>query len=217
MKRLIHIAWKNIVFKPIPSSISLGLLVFGISIISVLLLIRLQLENKFEKDLKDVDLVMGAKGSPLQLVLSAVYHLDAPTGNINYGEAKTIMNNPQVKEAIPLAYGDSYEGYRILGTTEAYLKKYDASFQEGQVFSKPMEANIGVDVAKRTNLILGDQFFGIHGDSQGGHAHEEDLYTVVGLLERTNTVLDQLVLTPIESVWQVHDHNHGDSHHDHDE
>lgn len=109
-----------------------------------------------------------------------------------------------VKEAIPLAYGDSYQGYRILGTTTSYLKKYDAQFQEGRAFDKNMETTIGAQVAEKTGLQIGDTFVGTHGEIQRGHVHEEHPYVVVGILNKTNTVLDHLVLTNIESVWQVH-------------
>ena len=223
------IAWKNIVYKPLNTALCVSLLLFGVGIISLLLLIQHQLEQKFDRDLQDIDLVVGAKGSPLQLVLSAVYHLDAPTGNIKLADARKIMEAPMVQEAIPLAYGDSYRGHRILGTTEGYLKKYDGQFREGRLFAKAMEATIGNDVAEKTGLQMGDTFLGTHGEVQGGHVHDEHPYTVVGILEKTNSVLDQLVLTNVESVWAVHnhaghehededDHDHDDGHdHDHDD
>jgi putative ABC transport system permease protein len=198
------IAWKNIIHKPLNTSLCVCLLIFGVAIISLLLLIQHQLEQKFERDLQNIDVVIGAKGSPLQLVLSAIYHLDAPTGNIKLEEARKIMKNPYVKEAIPLAFGDSYMGFRILGTTEDYLNKYNAKFLSGSIFSKSMEAIIGSDVALRSGGQIGSTFMGTHGDSKGGHIHENHPYTVVGILKKTNTVLDQLVLTNIESVWQVH-------------
>ena len=177
----------------------------------MLILIQHQLEQKFERDLENIDLVVGAKGSPLQLVLSAVYHIDAPTGNINFAEAKTIMNNPMVEEAIPMAYGDSYQGYRILGTTENYINKYSAQFREGHIFQKSMQAVLGAKVARTSKLKIGDTFYGSHGQVEGVHVHDEHAYQVVGILESTNSVVDNLVLTNIESVWEVH----GD-HHDHD-
>lgn len=198
------IAWKNIIHKPLNTALCISLLTFGVAIITLLLLMQDQLQQKFRRDLQHIDLVVGAKGSPLQLVLSAIYHLDAPTGNISLAEARKIMENPMVEQAIPLAYGDSYQGYRILGTTDNYVKKYDAAVQEGRVFSKNMEATLGADVAQRTGLTLGDTFFGTHGEAQGGHVHDNHAYTVVGILEKTNTVLDNLLLTNLESVWQVH-------------
>ena len=198
------IVWKNIVYKPLNTALCVGLLLFGVGIISLLLLIQHQLEQKFARDLQNIDLVVGAKGSPLQLVLSAVYHLDTPTGNIKLADARKIMSNPMIQEAIPMAYGDSYQGYRILGTTEAYLKKYDAQLREGHLFSKAMQATIGSNIAEKTGLRVGDTFLGTHGEVKGGHVHEDHPYTVVGILQPTNTVLDNLVLTKLESVWQVH-------------
>ncbi|MBK8568029.1 MAG: ABC transporter permease [Saprospiraceae bacterium] len=231
------IAWKNILHKPLSTALSVSLLMFSVGIITLLLLMQHQLEHKFQNDLRNIDLVLGAKGSPLQLVLSAVYHLDAPTGNIKMAEAKSIMQNPMVEQAVPLAYGDSYRSFRILGTTEDYLKKYDAQLLEGRVFQKSMEAVLGANVAKAEGLKLGDTFIGTHGEAEGGHEHEEHPYNVVGILEKTNSVLDNLVLTNVESVWQVHeehaheeeptaedphatsldfDHNHPDHDHAHD-
>jgi len=208
------IAWKNILNKPLNSLLCVSLLLFGVAIISLLMVIQNQLDQKFKRDLKNIDLVIGAKGSPLQLVLSSVYHVDSPTGNINLAEAEKIMNSPMVKKAIPLAYGDSYEGYRILGTTIDYIDKYDAKLKEGRRFEKPMEATIGQLVASKTGLKVGDTFVGTHGEAEGGHVHEEHKYSVVGILENTNTVLDQLVLTNVESVWSVHDANHSEHNHE---
>lgn len=211
------IAWKNIIHKPLNSVLCLSLILFGVSIISLLIMIQKQFEEKFERDLKDIDLVMGAKGSPLQLVLSAVYHLDAPTGNIKLSEAQSIMDGPMIEEAIPLAYGDSYEGYRILGTTIAYIDHYGAEIEEGRAYSNAMETTIGYAVAKKTGLKIGDTFMGTHGEVKEGHVHEDQSYTVVGILKENNSVLDNLVLTEIESVWQVHSSHdkHSEGHHEH--
>lgn len=208
------IIWKNISYKPLNAALCICLLLFGVGIITLLLLVQNQLEEKFERNLKNVDVVVGAKGSPLQLVLSAIYHLDAPTGNIQLAEANELIRNPMVKEAIPLAYGDSYKGYRILGTTPDYITKYGGVLAGGEVYANAMEATIGAEVAKTARLSVGDTFVGTHGEADHGHVHDAHPYTVVGVLEKTNSVLDRLVLCNIESVWQVHsehdhDHDHG--------
>jgi len=209
------IAWKNILNKPLNSVLCVSLLLFGVAIISLLLVIQHQLDQKFEQDLKDIDLVIGAKGSPLQLVLSAVYHVDSPTGNISLKEAQKIMKSPMVKKAIPMAYGDSYKSYRILGTTTDYLEKYKANFSEGRLFEEAMEANISAQLAEKTGLNIGDTFVGTHGEAESGHVHDSHTYRVVGIFENTNSVLDQLVLTNIESVWLVHDTHHAEEHTEH--
>lgn len=214
------IAIFNLRQRPLSSMLTAGLIAFSVGIISLLMLMQRQMEDKFQNDLRDIDLVVGAKGSPLQLVLSAVYHLDAPTGNISVADAQPLMNGPMIEDAIPLAYGDAYEGFRIVGTTDAYLKKYDAFLQQGRLFHRNMDAVIGATVAKKTNLAIGESFFGVHGEAAGGHIHDDEAYTVTGILNATGSVIDQLILTNIASVWQVHHHkpNHAEDeksdHHD---
>jgi putative ABC transport system permease protein len=208
------IIFRNLLHKPLTTLLSIILLMFGVGIISLILLIYRQMENKFDNDLKDVDLVVGAKGSPLQLVLSAVYHIDAPTGNILLADAARIIHDPLVEQAIPLAYGDSYKSFRIVGTDSQYLEKYAATFKEGNLFRNVMEAVVGKNVADATGLKRGDSFFGTHGLGSKGHVHKEFAYTVVGILKPSNTVLDNLVLTNIETVWKIHEHHHHDGDND---
>lgn len=196
---------RNLFQHPLSTLLSLLLLTCGTGIISMLLVTRHQLATKMDRDLQDIDLVVGAKGSPLQLVLSAVYQLDAPTGNILLKDANRIAALPLVKEAIPLAYGDSYRSYRIVGTDSNYLAKYNCVFSAGHIFNTDMEAVIGSEVAAHTGLKTGDTFVGMHGLSDNGHAHTEYKYRVTGILMENNTVVDKLVLTNVASVWKIHD------------
>jgi putative ABC transport system permease protein len=148
--------------------------------------------------------VVGAKGSPLQLVLSGLYHADIPTGNIRLSEARTWMEHPMVESAIPLSLGDSHKGFRIVGTNEDYVDIYDGQLAEGKLPSNLLEIAIGSSVSKATGLSLGATFAGQHGLDGAGHAHDEDSYTVVGIFEASDTVLDRLLITTLESVWLVH-------------
>ena len=222
------IAWKNMWFKPLNTVLSVILLTASVAIISLLILLQKQFEKQFSSNIDGVDLVIGAKGSPMQLILSSVYQMDAPTGNINYGEAKVWMTHPFVKTAIPLAFGDNYRGFKILGTTEEYLKKYDARMATGVLFSKNFEVVLGSEVARKMNLKLGDTFLSSHGDAEEGEVHEEHPYVVVGIASETGKVIDNLILSNIESVWAMHhheeeaiesvehEHKEGEEHH-HDE
>ena len=173
-----------------------------------MLLLENQLSEKFNKNIKDIDFVLGAKGSPLQLILANVYHIDAPTGNIKVSEAQRIIKNPTVKEAIPLAYGDNYEGWRIVGTTARYAEFYGVKLKEGKVFETPFEVTVGSYAAKELGLKLGQTFKSNHGLDKDGEEEEghDQLFTVVGIYEASGTVIDRLILTPVESIWEVHDH-----------
>jgi len=206
------LAWKNIWFKPLNTVLSVILLSSSVAIITTLILVEKQFEEKFSSNIEDVDLVLGAQGSPLQLILSSVYQVDAPTGNINYDSAKVWMNNPYVEKAIPLAFGDNYRGYKILGTTHDYLTKYNAILAEGKLFEKNFEVVVGSEIAQKMSLKIGDEFFGSHGDAAEGDVHDEYAYKIVGITKPTGKVVDNLILCTIPSVWQMHHHHEGEDH-----
>ncbi len=204
------LAWKNIWFKPLNTLLSIILLTSSVAIITTLILVEKQFEEQFSSNIEDVDLVLGAQGSPLQLILSSVYQVDAPTGNINYDSAKVWMQNPFVEKAIPLAFGDNYRGYKILGTTTDYLEKYKATLAEGKLFEKNFEVVIGSEIAQKLNFKIGDEFFGSHGDAEEGEVHDEFAYKIVGIAKPTGKVVDNLILCTIPSVWQMH-HGHDEN------
>jgi len=180
------------------------LLGLGVATIVVLLLFTQQLAQRLERDSKGIDLVVGAKGSPLQLILSSVYHVDIPTGNIPLSDAEKLKTNPLIKATVPLALGDSYEGFRIVGTSHDYVSLYGGTTSEGRLWEKPYEAVLGAEVAAHSRLKLRDKIVGSHGILEAGEKHEDSPYTIVGLLAPSGSVLDRLVLTSVESVWEIH-------------
>jgi putative ABC transport system permease protein len=196
--------------RPLQTALSLLLLALGVSIIVLLVLVVSQLEERMHRDARGIDLVVGAKGSPMQLILSGIYHVDAPTGNIPLEAAEALARHRMVKRAIPLALGDSWRGFRIVGAGREYVDHYGAGVSAGRFHGQPMEAVLGAEVAARTGAGVGASFVGVHGVGGGGdgEAHDDAPYTVVGVLERTGGVLDRLVLTSIESVWHVHEEHH---------
>jgi putative ABC transport system permease protein len=186
------------------AALNLVLLALGVGMIVLLLLFSAQFEDRLTRDARAIDLVIGGKGSPLQLILASIYHVDFPTGNIPLAEAKCWAEHPLVAEAMPLALGDSLAGFRIVGAEHAYALHYSAKLAAGRLWQEPFEATLGALAAAKTGLGVGDRFVGSHGLAGGGPAHGEHPYTVVGVLEATASVLDRLVLTPIESVWLAH-------------
>lgn len=208
------LVWSYLKSKPLNTALNIVLLSLGIAVIIVLLLFNKQLEEKISENARGIDLVVGAKGSPLQLILCNIFHIDFPTGNINLAEAERIAKNRLVKNAIPLALGDSYQAYRIIGTNQAYGRLYAADLQQGEWFQHELEVTLGANVAAMAKLKVGDEFASAHGLTSGGHAHEENNFVVKGILKKSNTVLDNLILTSVESVWHVHDLNtEGDNAH----
>lgn len=207
---IFNLSWKNLVNKPLNMLLSLVLFGLGVGLISLLLVLNDQLEEKFQNNLAGVDLVIGAKGSPLQLILSSMYHIDAPTGNINIEAAKPFLRegHPIIETAIPLSLGDSHRGYRVVGTQPEMLDLYEAELAEGRMWSETMEVVAGAAVADELDLSIGDTFQSSHGFDQNEDLIHDDAmpFRVVGILAPSGAVVDQLLLTRFSSPWAVHDH-----------
>ena len=191
--------------RPLQTVLGVALLALGIATLVFVVVVQSQLTRQLERDARNIDLVVGAKGSPLQLVLSAVYQVDVPTGNVPLATVDLLRGNRLVRQAIPLAMGDSYRGFRIVGTEPAFLELHEAALASGRMWSAPMQAVVGSEVALETGLAPGAEFFGTHGIAEGGAVHEDARYRVVGVLARTQSVVDRLVLTDKASVWHVHE------------
>ncbi len=196
------------------------LIAFGTGILTILLLASKQISDKLENNSKDIDLVVGAKGSPLQLILSSIYYIDFPTGNIPLKEAQELSRSPFVKKAVPLALGDNYNGVRIVGTDSNFVGIYKLKVKEGKFWQSDFETTIGNSVAKNQKLKIGDTFYGAHGLTGSTDVHKSHGYKVIGILAPQGNVTDNLILTNISSVWKMHDpeeeHDHGaDTEHHH--
>lgn len=215
-----RLAWKNIISKPINLVLSIILFALGAGLVNFLLIFNHQLNNKFESNLASIDMVLGAKGSPLQLILSNMYHIDYPTGNISIEEARPFLNpnHPLIDLAVPLSVGDNYRSFRIIGTNYNIMSLYNARVNEGKLWNQDMEVSIGSQVAENTGLKIGDIFNSSHGLQQDlDMAHDEVVFKVVGIIENNGSVVDQLILTNSASIWKVHDHEEEEGEHHHEE
>ena len=210
---------KNIFNKPLSSSISLALLVLGVGIISLLLQLNTLIKDQMDNNLRGIDMVVGAKGSPLQLILSSVYHIDSPTGNISLAEAETISNNRMVGSSIKILYGDNYKGFRIVGAEKKFIELYKGVIKEGKDWDNPYEVLVGSKVYEKLKINLGDELISSHGLRETGQSHDEGTFKVVGLLKPSNSVIDQLIITSPQSVWDIHethDHDEHENEHEHE-
>jgi putative ABC transport system permease protein len=208
---VVVLVWSYLKSRPLNTVLNVILLSLGIAVITLLLLLNRQFEEKITNNARGIDLVVGAKGSPLQLILCNIFHIDFPTGNISLPEAEKIARSRFVKKAIPLALGDSYRSYRIVGTTSDYAALYGGQIDAGTWHNEPLEVTIGSNVAKLAGLSPGDEFASAHGLSEGGHDHDEHHYVVKGILKPTYSVLDNLILTRVESIWEMHEEHGKDS------
>lgn len=206
MKTLLF-AWRYLWSRPLGAALNVLLLSLGLASITFLLLVGAQLSKAFDRDLAGIDVVVGAKGSPMQLILSGVLHIDVPPGNVPLKAVKELAKNPLVAQTIPISLGDNFAGYRIVGTSLAYMDHYEAKLAQGRAWEPgvPMQVVLGATTARKLGLQLGQSFVGSHGLGAGGHLHGDNPYTVVGILAPSGSVLDRLILTDTASVWKVHE------------
>jgi putative ABC transport system permease protein len=173
------------------------------------------------------DIIVGPKASPLQLVLNTVYHLDVSPGNISYSiyEQMTPSNHPLVRNAIPYAVGDEFQGHRIVGTVDRafpmsfdgqplnkpfqYRKDRTFEFEQGRAFHpQKFEAVIGSEVASRTGMKLGSKFKAQHdaGSSAVEKEEHDEQWEVVGILKQTKTANDRIIFIPLVSFYAIPKH-----------
>ena len=160
------------------------------------------------------DAVLGARGSPLQLVLNTVFHLETSPGNIPWTMYKAMKNDPRVELAVPYALGDNYHGFRIVGTTKTLFTQSErrdgVRFQargNGRFFDPTrQEAVLGSFAAQKLGLRVGDNFNPYHGLVFDESMRHDEQYTVVGVLEPTNSPSDRVIWIPIEGIYRMEGH-----------
>ncbi len=217
------ISLKNIKSRPLYTFSSIFILALSIALLLGIRQLETSFKYQMQNNLGKIDLVIGAKGSPLQLVLASVLHMDNPTGNILYEDAKKIGKSSFIKTAVPISYGDNYKGYKIVGSTANFATLYDAKLEKGSAIKKPMEVILGSTVAEQLQLKIGDTFLSSHGLLENDiDIHSEHL-TIVGIYQPTNKTIDRLIVTSLESIWDVHekeehekDENHLEHHENHE-
>jgi len=218
-----HIAWNYLWNRKLTTILTIASVALGVGLITAVLLLRDETERRFVEEGQAFDIAIGAEGSTQQLVLSTVYFIGQPAGNIKYSEYETIKADPEVVAAFPIALGDSYAGFRLVGTTvDLFLHDWTNVVtgeprntykleEGGRYFEKSLEAVIGSEVAKTKQLQIGDQIVSTHGlsDMLGVESHEAMPYTVVGIMQPSGTPNDRVVFCPLESIWEIHEHEYG--------
>ena len=202
--KTIALSWRYLWSRPLGAALNLLLLSLGLASITFLLLVSFQLNKAFDRDLAGIDVVVGAKGSPMQLIMAGVFHIDVPPGNVPLKAVQALAANPMVASVIPISLGDNLRGFRIVGTSLAYVDHYGARLAQGRLWDAPMQVVVGSIVARKLGLQVGNSFAGSHGLAGGGHLHEDNPYMVVGILQPSGTVIDRLIVTDTASVWKVH-------------
>lgn len=209
----VGMAWRYLRFRWLVSLLTVIGIGLGVALVCAVLALRHESERALSRDAGLYDLVVGGKGSPLQLVLSSVYHLDSPTGNLPYSDFERLRRDSRVLWVAPVGLGDNFSGYRIVGTESQFFDLPDRNgkafftFAKGKVFENRFDVVLGSQVAASTGLGLGDTFFGTHGlvEVPGAEVHRDFPYRVSGILAPTATAQDRAIFGTLESVWEIHE------------
>jgi len=201
---LLTLAWRYLAVQPLFSVLNVLMLSLGLALFSGGLLVTEQLDRALQRELQGIDVVVGPKGSLLQLILAGVVRLDEPRGAMSWQGLTAVRAHPAVADAWPVALGDTYQGFPLLGTELGFVASRQAKLARGQLWDGPMQAVLGADVAKRSGLRVGDRFESQHGWGEGGPVHPGQVFTVVGVLERQHADMDRRILTDVRSVWRLH-------------
>lgn len=225
------IAWRNLLAKPVQNGLAMLVVAITVAMMVVITLLSGGIQTGLVKATEPFDLIVGAKGSPNQLVLNTVFLQDAPIGNIDHELYEQLDTHPLVAAAIPLAFGDNYKGYPIVGAGDGIFRHQPKAGQPawlqlaaGRQFSQEFEAVVGAKTARDLGLKPGDEFKSVHGWVAGGQGHDQS-YRVVGILQPVGGPYDQAIVVSINSIWEAHEHHEtkvtiaavGDSHvHNHE-
>lgn len=216
-----YIAWSYLWNRWLTTSLTILSVALAVGLISAVLTLRDETRARFEEEQQAYDVVVGPPGSPLQLVLNAVYFLDNPTGALPYSVYERLKQHEDVTSAFPIGLGDTYKGFRIVGTIREIFDypwtnpvtgedRYPFRLSAGRFFDDSMEAVVGYRVAQNLGLKLGDRFTGTHGSIElpsdiAIFDHGDEAYEVVGILKGSGTSNDRAIFVNLDSVWDLHD------------
>ena len=210
MSRL-QIGLKSLVSRRVAVSLTIAGVALSVAMILGVERIRLETRENFTQTVSGTDLIVGARTSPVQLLLYSVFRIGDATANLSFESFEKISRHPTIAWAVPISLGDSHRGYRVVGTTTAYFEhiRYGRdqalAFQSGTAFAGRFEAVLGAEVARALSYELGDEMVIAHGTRDDGLSGHDNLpFLVVGVLEATGTPVDRAVHISLEAVEAIH-------------
>ncbi|MBK9403112.1 MAG: ABC transporter permease [Ignavibacteria bacterium] len=221
----LRIVYKNIKQRSLSSMLTILSVLLGVGLVTAILILKNESEEAFNQAATGYEIIVGPKGSSLQLTLSTVYQIGLPIQNMPIKVYDLLKNDKRVRLAIPYVFGDNYKNFRITGTVSELFSEFEYKkgirykLDEGSFFSNDFEAVIGKEVADKTGLKTGDTFSGSHGIEtyEGASEHSEKKFKVTGILSRTFTPSDRVIFVSMNSVWELHNHenenNGSEDHH----
>lgn len=208
---MFKLAWASLRSRAL--SVALTVVVIMLSVVLLLGVerIRAQAHAGFASTVSGTDLIVGARSGPVNLLLYSVFHIGDPTNNVSWQTYEDLSGLPHVKWAVPLSLGDSYRGYRVVGTVPSYFEHYRygaghaLAFSHGQHFDDLYDAVVGAEVAQALKLEVGDPIVLAHGTGAVTLAqHSDKPFRIRGILQRTGTPVDSSVLVSLAAIEAIH-------------
>lgn len=215
MRQALVLAWSSMRARRLTAALTVISLLVSVALVLSVNQLRSDTKAGFSQTLSGADLIVGARSGDLNLLLYSVFRIGAPLNNMSWERYDALTNHPNVAWTIPLSLGDSYRGYRVVGTSVAYFEHYRYAdnqrleIADGRRFANATEAVIGADVAADLALSLNDTLIIAHGiGATSFQKHKQQPLTLVGVLARTGTPVDQAVHVPLTAIDRIHGQDH---------
>jgi putative ABC transport system permease protein len=211
MSGTLPLAWRSLGNRRATVLLTVAAITVSVALLLGVQKLRHATREGFASTVSDVDLVVGARSGPVNLLLYSVFRVGDATANVSWASYQLVAKHRDVAWTIPISLGDSHRGFRVLGTTDAYFEHYRVAggrpleFSAGTGFSALRDAVIGADVARELGYSIGTSLVISHGTADVSFAqHEHDPFRVVGILARTGTPVDRTVHISLDSMTAIH-------------
>lgn len=208
---ILSLAWKSLLNRRFTVLLTVLSIALSVALLLGVERLRDQTRESFANTISGTDLIVGARGGAVQLLLYSVFRMGDATNNLSWESYQAIARHPKVAWTVPLSLGDSHRGYRVLGTNGDYFEHYRyarkqaLSFARGTPFSDLYDAVLGAEVASALGYRLGDPIVLAHGASDVAFArHDDKPFRVVGILARTGTPVDRTVHVSLQGIEAIH-------------
>ncbi len=230
MTLFLDLAFKSLRNRALTTSLTVGSIALSVALLIGVEKVRVGMRESFSNTISQTDLVVGAKGGTIQLLLYSVFGMGSPTSNLSWETYRHWAEHPAVAWTIPYGLGDSHRGFRVIGTNEDFYRHYRyrggqaIALAQGRAGAEVFDVTLGADVAAELGYALDDEVEVTHGVGDVGFlSHEDTPFTVVGILEKTFTPVDRAVYVTLEGLEAIHigwedgappmeDHDHEHAH-----
>jgi putative ABC transport system permease protein len=214
MSGTLQLALRSLANRRVTVLLTLAAIAVSVSLLLGVQKLRNAAREGFTSTVSGVDLIVGARSGPLNLLLYSVFRVGDATANVSWDSYQLVANHRDVAWTIPISLGDSHRGFRVLGTNDAYFEHYRIAggrplvFGAGKRFADVHDAVLGADVAAELGYALGQSIVIAHGAADVSFAQHDDApFRVVGILERTGTPVDRTVHVSLDAISAIHEEN----------